>query len=59
MNERDPILVVCQVPGQPVTASAVGRSSAVWWRLPDGTYVASIYVDAFGFDPYTASRPCP
>ena len=59
LNEGDAVTVLCQVPGQPVSSSVLGETSSVWARTPDGAYVASIYVDAAGFDPLRVSVPCP
>jgi hypothetical protein len=59
LNEGAPVLVVCQVTGEPVTSSVLGRTSTAWSRTLDGKYVSSIYVDAIGFDPLSIQVPCP
>ena len=58
-NDGTPIAVVCQVPGSAAFSSVLNRNSTAWTRLSDGTFVASIYVDAVGFDPLSIQRPCP
>ena len=56
--EGQGLAATCQVAGESVSSSVIGRSSA-WTRLTDGTYVASVYVNAPGFDPLSVSVPCP
>jgi hypothetical protein len=58
LDEGDPIDVVCQVTGEPVRSSSLGQSSSAWSRTTAGTYVASVFVDAAGFDPLRVSVPC-
>ena len=59
IREGQPIVVVCQVPGSSVHSTKLDQSSSAWSRTSDGTYAASIFVDAPGFDPLRVSVPCP
>ncbi len=57
--ETQGLVVECQVNGESVQSSVLGRSSTVWDRTPAGTFLAAVYVDAPGFDPLRVAVPCP
>jgi hypothetical protein len=57
--EGQPIVVECQVEGEAVGSTVLGRSGTAWDRTPAGTYVAAVFVDAPGFDPLRVTVPCP
>jgi hypothetical protein len=59
LNEGDALSVQCQVAGRSAYSSSLDASSSAWSRTSDGLYVASIYVDAPGFDPLRVTVPCP
>jgi hypothetical protein len=59
LNEGDAIQVECQVNGRSAYSSSLDASSSAWSRTSDGYYVASIYVDAPGFDPLRVTVACP
>ncbi len=58
LSEGDPIDVQCTMVGESVTASALGRSTRIWARTDDGSFVSMAFVDAPGFDPFADSHPC-
>ncbi len=58
LSEGDAVVITCTVTGASVKSSVLGRTTNVWARTPDGTFVSMAFVDAPGFDPFTNSHPC-
>lgn len=56
-DEGDTVQVICQVHGEAVESSVLGRSSDVWSRTVDGGYLASIFLS--GVDRFSVVSPCP
>jgi hypothetical protein len=57
-DEGATIGFVCQVPGEAAFSPVLGASGDVWARLPDGGYVANVYLRGSGIDPLRLTIPC-
>lgn len=58
LDEGATVQVVCQVESDPARSSVLDRSSTVWARTVDGEYVAAVFLDVPGWDPFTVTEPC-
>jgi hypothetical protein len=56
-DEGDTVRVLCQVVGQEISSSLLGRSSRVWARTTNGGFVAAIFLA--GIDKFRVTTPCP
>jgi murein DD-endopeptidase MepM/ murein hydrolase activator NlpD len=52
-----PVTIACQQPGQPI--AGLVRSTNLWDRLPDGTYVSDAYVNRSTTPPTCTAAPAP
>jgi hypothetical protein len=57
LKEGSRVRVVCQRHGQRAESSVLGGSSDIWARTPAGLYLANVYLDGKGLDPYEITLP--
>jgi hypothetical protein len=57
LDEGAKVRVVCQLHGENAHSSVLRGSSDVWARTPGGSYLANVYLDAKGLDPFRITLP--
>lgn len=58
LAEGAAVRIECQVEGDAAYSSVLDRESPVWARTPTGAYLAAVFVDAPGLDPFRVTTPC-
>ena len=56
-NEGTTIQIMCQTTGTAVSSSVLGASSDIWAGVVGGGFVANIYLDGPGLDPFAITLP--
>lgn len=60
LAEGDTTTIVCQVLGERVVSSLLGRGTTLWSGTEDGSFITSAFLEGDGLDPFTKTLPsCP
>lgn len=59
LTEGASTTAVCQVVGESVRSSVLGRATNVWVRDAKGRYMSAAFLDGDGWNPQEVTTPCP